>query len=184
MHVANLLVLLGAGGESQVFSKVALALILLAGNVAANPEQTPFPSQLHFAQSPDSPSGCEIYYSLQAVDPNLLKLLGTPVVPTTSSLLTSPEYIQQRDWDFPSKVTPWSQRPKAEEITHRREELAGTSAAESAKPKSGAILSWALWNYGLEPFTAHDWNDLQKWFAKELPKKFPARVSNRRKPIV
>ena len=42
-----------------------------------------------------------------------LKLLGTPAVPTNSSLLTSPEYIQQRDWDFPSKVTPWSAAAQA-----------------------------------------------------------------------
>jgi len=86
--------------------------------------------------------------------------------------MTSPEYIQQRDWDFPSRVTPWSKRPAAEEIAHRREELAGTTVgAENAKTKNPALPGWSLWTYGLEPFSARDWNDLQRWFAKEAPKK-------------
>jgi hypothetical protein len=147
-----------------------LALVTLTpNNITARPPQTK-PQMFRFAQPAANAAGsCEIYYALQPVDPALLKLLGTPAVPTNSNLLTSPEYIQQRDWDFPSKVTPWSQRPKAEEIAQRREALADT--AESSKPKGAAIPNWALWNYGLEPFTAHDWTDLQKWFAKELPKK-------------
>jgi hypothetical protein len=152
---------------------VSLALITLApNNIRARPPRMP-PQTSRFAQPAANPGGCEIYYALQPVDSNLLKLLGTPAVPTNSSLLNSPEYIQQRDWDFPSKVTPWSQRPNPEEIAQRREQLAGTSAADAAKQKGNAIPNWALWNYGLDPFTQHDWNDLQKWFAKELPKKVP-----------
>lgn len=113
-----------------------------------------------------------MFYALQPIDANVPKLLGTPAVPSNPNLLTSPEYIQQRDWDFPSKVTPWSERPKPEEIARRREELAGTSpGSESAKSKNAALPAWTLWTYGLEPFTARDWNDLQKWFAKEAPKK-------------
>jgi hypothetical protein len=150
----------------------SLALITLTpNNVTARPPRTSPP--LRYALPAGNGGGCEIYYQLQPVDPTLLKLLGTPAVPTNSSLLSSPEYIQQRDWDFPSKVTPWSQRPKPEEIAQRREQLAGTSAADAANQKSNAIPNWALWNYGLEPFTQHDWSDLQKWFAKELPKKVP-----------
>jgi hypothetical protein len=151
-----------------------LALVTLTpNNITARPPQTN-PQTFRFAQPAANAAGsCEIYYALQPVDSTLLKLLGTPAVPTNSSLLNSPEYIQQRDWDFPSKVTPWSQRPNPEEIAQRREQLAGTSAADAAKQKGNAIPNWALWNYGLDPFTQHDWNDLQKWFAKELPKKVP-----------
>jgi len=109
------------------------------------------------------------------------KLLGTPTVPTDSNLFSSPEYIQQRDWDFPSKVTPWSQRPKPEEIARRREELAGTTAAEAAKSKGTTIPKWVLWNYGMEPFSQHDWKELQKWFAKELPKKVPGACADAQK---
>jgi hypothetical protein len=125
------------------------------------------------AQSSSKPNGCESSYSLQTLDPNVLKLLGTPALPTNPNLQTSLEYLQQRDWDFPSKVTLWSQRPSPEEIAHRREELAGTNTAENAKPKNAALPAWTLWNYGIEPFSPRDWSDLQKWFAKEAPKKMP-----------
>src|ERR1700685_4604655 len=109
----------------------------------ASPAQTASPAQRLFAQASGKQSGCEIFYALQPVDANVLKLLGTPAVPSNPNLLTSPEYMQQRDWDFPSKVTPWSERPKPEEIARRREELAGTSAgSESAKPKNAAIPAW------------------------------------------
>ena len=139
----------------------------------ASPAQTTFPQQSLMAQAPAAKqSGCEMFYALQPIDASVLKLLGTPAVPSNPNLLTSPEYIQQRDWDFPSKVTPWSERPKPEEIARRREELTGTSAgSESAKSKTNALPAWTLWTYGLEPYAARDWNDLQKWFAKEAPKK-------------
>jgi hypothetical protein len=139
---------------------------------SADRPQTTLPAQSLFAQA-SKQSGCEIFYALQPIDANLLTLLGTPAIPTNPNLLTSSEYIQQRDWDFPSKVTPWSERPQPEEIAHRREELTGAGAgSESAKAnKNAAIPVWTLWTYGLEPFSARDWNELQKWFAKEGPKK-------------
>src|SRR5215467_2791811 len=91
--------------------------------VSATPAQLTS-SEYRLAPTAATPGGCEIYYSLQPIDPAVPKLLGTPTVPTDSNLFSSPEYIQQRDWDFPSKVTPWIQRPKPEEIARRREELA------------------------------------------------------------
>ena len=63
---------------------VPLALIILApNNIRARPPQTS-----RFAQPATNAGGCEIYYALQPVDSTLLKLLGTPAVPTNSSLLT------------------------------------------------------------------------------------------------
>jgi hypothetical protein len=153
----------------------AFVLAIAACNVALFPAshaQTASLAQSSFTQTSGKQSGCEMFYGLQPIDANLLKLLGTPAVPTNPNLLTSPEYIQLRDWDFPSKVTPWSARPKPEEIARRREELAGTSpGSENAKAKNAAIPAWTLWTYGLEPFPVKDWNDLQKWFGKEGPKK-------------
>ena len=66
------------------------------------------------------------------------------------------------------------QRPKPEEIARRREELAGVQPRRRNARQARRIPTWTLWNYGIEPFTEHDWNDLQKWFAKEVPKKIPA----------
>src|SRR6476660_3817836 len=91
-----------------------LAAVSLQPIIAtARPPQAAPAQTFRFAQPSASAGGCEIYYSIQPVDPNLLKLLGTPAVPTNPSLLTSPEYIQLRNWDLPSKVTPWP-APEAE----------------------------------------------------------------------
>jgi len=139
--------------------------------------QTTFPQQHLYAQASTKQSGCEMFYALQPIDANVLKLLGAPAVPSNPNLLTSPEYIRQRDWDFPSKVTAWTERPKPEEIARQRDALVAGSNPSASKDKSKnaptAASGWALRTYGLEPFSSHDWNDLQKWFAKEAPKKIP-----------
>jgi hypothetical protein len=128
-----------------------------------------------FAQASPKQDACDAYYTLQPLDAAVLKLLGTPVFPASSSLFTNAAYLQLRDWDFPPKVTSWQERPKPEEIARRREELMAGAGSSGGKDKSkNASLPASAWlsgPYGLEPFSSRDWNDLQKWFAKEAPKK-------------
>jgi hypothetical protein len=51
-----------------------------------------FPSMSH-AQSSSRPTGCQSFYSLERLDANVLKLLGTPALPTNLILQTSPAYL-------------------------------------------------------------------------------------------
>jgi hypothetical protein len=82
--------------SSAVLANLAVSLLaavsLLSIIATARPPQAAPAQTFRFAQPSASAGGCEIYYSIQPVDPNLLKLLGTPAVPTNPSLLTSPEY--------------------------------------------------------------------------------------------
>jgi hypothetical protein len=159
------------------------ALSLLPSMVAARPPQRLSAQTFRFAKVGANARGCEVYYSLQPVDPNLLKLLGTPAVPTNSSLLTSPEDIQQRDWDFPSKVTPWSQRPKPEEISRRREELA---ALRPPKPRNPKALRFRTGRSGITVWS-HSPNTTgticKSGSPRSSQRSYPALASIRKKPI-
>lgn len=111
-------------------------------------------------------------------------MLGSPVGPSSRSLFTNPSYVQLRNWDFPSKVTPWTERPSPEEIEKRRQELiagSSTGAASKGKSKNASApeeLAWVATPYSLEPFSAKDWSELEKWFAKEGPKKISGLCVN------
>ena len=91
----------------------------------------------------------------------------TPWVPANPALAADDRFRQLRDWDLPSKVTPWSERPSAADIARRRDELARTSGRNNAASQA---VSRA---YELAPFARRDWQDLEKWFGKEGPKKLP-----------
>jgi hypothetical protein len=136
-----------------------------------------------FAEALATPSGCELYYTLQPFDWGVLQLLGTPVAPSSRTLFTNPGYIQLRNWDFPSKVTPWPDRPSPQEIEKRKQELIAASSAAAGnkgKPKNAsATEEWIAAPYTFEPFSAKDWSELEKWFAKEGPKKISGLCVNR-----
>ena len=163
---------------------VVLALALFcSGSAPASPAQEfsarqSFLAQTAaFARASAEQSGCQLYYSLQPFDPSVLQSLGSPVAPSRRALFTNPNYLQLRNWDFPSKVTPWPERPSPEEIEKRRQELlAASSAGAASKGKSKNApapeeLAWIAAPYSLEPFSARNWSELEKWFAKEGPKK-------------
>jgi hypothetical protein len=153
----------------------------------ASPAQGLPAKRSFFAQTPAfeealaTPSGCELYYTLQPFDSGVLQLLGTPVAPSSRTLFTNPGYIQLRNWDFPSKVTPFPDRPSPQEIEKRKQELiAASSAGGKGKPKNAsATEEWIVAPYTLEPFSARDWSELEKWFAKEGPKKISGLCVNR-----
>jgi hypothetical protein len=156
----------------------ALAVVVFCyGTVPANPAQGFPAARPFFAQSSSKQSGCELFYILKPFDPSILQLLGSPVGPSSRSLFTNPSYVQLRNWDFPSKVTPWTERPSPEEIERRRQELAASSSAgagSKGKSKNASAPeepAWVAAPYSLELFSSKDWSELEKWFAKEGPKK-------------
>jgi hypothetical protein len=168
----------------RIFFALAVA-VFYRGCVPASPAQGLPARQSFFAQASAKQSGCELYYSLQPFDPSVLQLLGSPVAPSGRTLFTNPSYVQLRNWDFPSKVTPWPERPSPEEIEKRRQELiAASSAAAGSKGKSKNAsapeeFAWIAAPYSLEPFSPKDWSELEKWFAKEGPKKIAGLCVNR-----
>jgi hypothetical protein len=154
---------------------ITLAVVVLCyGSVPANLAHG---FQAFFAQSSGKQSGCELFYSLKPFDLSILQLLGSPVGPSSRGVFTNPSYVQLRNWDFPSKITPWQERPSPEEIEKRRQELIAASiagAGSKGKAKNASAseeLAWVATPYVLEPFSTKDWSELEKWFAKEGPKK-------------
>ena len=80
---------------------------------------------------------------------------------------------QLQEWDLPSKVTPWHERPSPEELARRWDELnqkysAGTQSKDKSKndvPQGRAAP------YNASSLPPKEWQDLEKWFGKNAPKK-------------
>lgn len=108
---------------------------------------------------------CKSYYNLQPLDQNILKLLATQSVPPNQAAFAPAGYTQLRDWDFPSKVEAWQDRPSTEQLAKQWDDLTKkwSPAVQAGKP--------GFRPYGVQALSADDWKDLQKWFAKEGPKK-------------
>jgi hypothetical protein len=115
---------------------------------------------------------CKSYYSLAPLDQDILKLIATQSVPANQASFAPPGYTQLRDWDFPSKVAAWQQRPSANELTKRWDEVTKKWTPAMQDGKGG------FRPYGLLALPASDWKDLQKWFAKEGPKKISGMCSD------
>jgi hypothetical protein len=110
-------------------------------------------------------SNCKSYFAIQQLDPNVVKLLDAPVAPSsqTDTSHLSPEKL--RDWDLPSKVTPWRARLGPSDAAR----LQAQSNGKSKKP----VIFASPRPYDLQTFSSRDWDDLEKWFAKDGPKKLP-----------
>ena len=122
----------------------------------------PLAAQPSSSQAPAGHDGCSAYFTIAPLDQNVMKLLGTPIVPANEGLAASSGFRQLRAWDFPSKVTPWSARPSRDELSRRWIEL------------SQAARSVLISNpYDLQTSPPRDWNDFEKWFRKEAPRKLP-----------
>jgi hypothetical protein len=117
-------------------------------------------------------NGCKSYLALRPLPRGVLDLLGT--VPSSQSPFVSPALRQLRDWNFPGKVTPWHGRPDAQQIQKARQdamkEVSRGGPVPAAKP------------YQLQPAAAGDWSALEKWFAKDGPKKLPGMCVDQEKP--
>jgi hypothetical protein len=113
-------------------------------------------------------SACRVYYAIEPLDQSVLKLLVSPAIPPGQAVFMSAGLRQLRDWDFPPKVTPWRERPSPEEVAKQRDEVSkakssGLTAASQGSPEA----------HELQPWSAKDWDDLEKWFGKEAPKRIP-----------
>jgi len=117
--------------------------------------------------------GCEIYLTLQPLDPAALNLLATPIVPANRSVFIDASIKQLQDWDLPSKVTAWRERPSPEELARQWEELNKKwSAGAPSKDKSKKdVPQGHAAPYNVLSLSAKQWQDLEKWFAKTAPRK-------------
>jgi hypothetical protein len=117
--------------------------------------------------------GCEVYFTLQPIDPSAIKLLATPIVPANRTVFTDASMRQLQDWDLPSKVVAWRDRPSAEDLARQWEELNkkwSTGAQSKDKSKNNVAEGHAA-PYTAHPLPPREWQDLEKWFGKNAPKK-------------
>jgi hypothetical protein len=130
--------------------------------------------------SPSSPpegltgeEGCEVYFALQPIDRAALKKLATPIVPVNRTVFTDADIRQLQDWDLPSKVTAWRDRPSPEDLARQWDELNKKwSAGAQKKDKSNNDVSGGhAAPYDARSLPAKEWQDLEKWFGKNAPKK-------------
>lgn len=117
--------------------------------------------------------GCEVYFALQPIDPAALKLLATPIVPLNHSVFADTSIKQLQEWDLPSKVTAWHDRPSAEELARQWDELnkkfSGGAQGKDKSKKETPLGQVAP--YSSSPLPPKEWQDFDKWFKKNAPKK-------------
>ncbi|MGO9125931.1 MAG: hypothetical protein ACLP6G_13715 [Terriglobales bacterium] len=135
---------------------VAWGMLLLLGTLPSSAAQT--------APAQDS---CKASYALKPLDENVVTLLGDTVVPSKQAAFVDPRLLQLQALDFPSKVTAWADRPAPEEMARRRAALRVSSAG------GNGVAAGVSQPYVLRTFPDKDFADLEKWFAKEAPKKVP-----------
>jgi hypothetical protein len=120
-------------------------------------------------QAPSAASGCKAYLKIAPLDESVVKLLATPQLPPNPNAFNHPSFHQLVEWDLPSKVTPWRERPSADELARQWTEFdkKWTPAAKTPAPRDHARP------YGWRTLSPEVSKDLEKWFAKEAPKKLP-----------
>ena len=117
--------------------------------------------------------GCDVYFTLQPIDRTALKHLATPIIPANRTVFTAADIRQLQDWDLPSKVTAWSDRPSAEDLVRRWDELnkkwsAGAKKKDNSKDNGSEGHAAP---YDVHPLPTKDWQDLEKWFGKNAAKR-------------
>jgi hypothetical protein len=132
------------------------------------------------AAAPSSPSeaaagpgGCEVYFALQSIEPAASKWLATPIVPANRTVFTDASIRELQNWDLPSKVTAWRDRPSPEDLARQWDELNkkwSAGAQKKDKSKSDVQEGHAA-PYDARSLPAKEWQDLEKWFGKTAPKK-------------
>jgi hypothetical protein len=117
--------------------------------------------------------GCEVYFALQPIEPSAVRLLATPIVPANRTVFADASIRQLQDWDLPSKVAAWRDRPSPEDLARQWDELSkkwSPGAQNKDKSKSGAAEGHTA-PYAAYRLPAKEWQDLEKWFGKTAPKK-------------
>jgi len=114
--------------------------------------------------------GCKAYVGLAQADAGVMNLLSTPAVPPSTSVFAAQSAREVTEWDLPSKVTRWKDRPSAAELAQRWEELNrrwyGARPGETAKSVPAAIHR----PYQLLRIAPADWSEVEKWMTKEMAK--------------
>jgi hypothetical protein len=114
-----------------------------------------------------------------------MNLLATPLVLPNPTVFTNVSSKKLRDWDLPPQVTPWRDRPSTEELAHRWEEFyktwssTGQGQGQSGKNAPVTVPAEHYRPYDLRILSPKEWEDLEKWFAKEGPKKLPGLCLDR-----
>jgi hypothetical protein len=110
---------------------------------------------------------CKAYFAIEPLPADVVKLLATPVVVSNSQGFADASFRQLQEWDLPSKVTAWRDRPSADELARQWDEFnqkwnrAGKS--QDNPPHFSPYLA--------QPLPPWEWKEVESWFAKEGPKK-------------
>lgn len=129
--------------------------------------------------STPAPDGCEFHIALLPLDPAVVNLLATPVAPVQRNAFSDSDIKELQRWDLPSSVTAWKDRPAAQELARRWEELNKKWSGGKDKSKADASQPQAKpAPYAAQPLPERQWKDLEKWFAKNAPKKLSGACVN------
>jgi hypothetical protein len=112
------------------------------------------------AQEP-APVGCEVPIAIEPVDRTVMKLLSTPVMPPFQTSFTAVSMRPIKQWDLPSKVTRWQDRPGAADLSQRWADLG------KSWYKTGGIPEAALRPYAALTVPPKEWEELRQWMAKD-----------------
>ena len=154
----------------QVFLGTIAALILCS---TATPAQPPAGAPAATSQASASQEECKAYIAIAPLDQDVVKLLASPAVLPKANVFASASFQQLQEWDLPSKVMAWRDRPGSEELKRRWDEF-----SRKWNPAGQPDYSANYRPYSLRPLSPERWNDLEKWFAKEGPKKLPGVCSD------
>lgn len=115
-------------------------------------------------------AGCRAYAALAPADESVIRLLATPAVPPPTLVFAAQSARQLTEWDLPTKVAEWKDRPSSPELARKWEELNrswyGAKPGDTTKSVPPAVYR----PYELLRIGQRDWNDLEKWMAKETSK--------------
>jgi len=121
-------------------------------------------------QETRQPEGCKAHIGLAQADAGVMNLLSTPAVPPSSSVFAAQGAREVTEWDLPSKVTAWKERPSAADLALLWEELNrrwyGARPGETTKIVPAAVHR----PYQLLRIAPADWTELEKWMTKETAK--------------
>jgi hypothetical protein len=112
---------------------------------------------------------CNAYIVVEPLPVDVVKLLSSPVVVPSPQGFADASARQLQEWDLPSKVTAWRERPSPDELARRWEE----SGRKSSGTTKGANQALTHRPYVAQPLSPEQWKDVEKWFPNEGPKKLP-----------
>ena len=112
------------------------------------------------AQEPVKAGACEVPIALEPVDRETVKLLSTPAVPQFQTTFTAASMRPIKQWDLPSRVTAWPERPSPAEMTRKWDDL-GKSWYK------GGIPPDAYRPYAALAVNAKEWEEIRQWMMKD-----------------